>query len=150
MNFAQPIQQIVFQGYVDTVKAKGKRVDGLDRQLEVVAGESAFWPVIEALMALRGVSLLATTTVVAEIGDLHRFASAPQLMAYQPGYFTSLQTDGQKCDESGRCARVDDVSGRLRVGAEASSSTRPTAVCNARSRRNTLWSHTSAQPQHSP
>lgn len=33
-------------------------------------------------MALRGVSLLAATTVVAEIGDLHRFASAPQPMAY--------------------------------------------------------------------
>lgn len=33
-------------------------------------------------MALRGVNLLTATTVVAEIGDLQRFASAPQLMAY--------------------------------------------------------------------
>ncbi len=33
-------------------------------------------------MALRGVSLLAATTIVAEIGDLRRFPSAPQLMAY--------------------------------------------------------------------
>jgi pimeloyl-ACP methyl ester carboxylesterase len=33
-------------------------------------------------MALRGINLLAATTVVAEIGDLKRFASAPQLMAY--------------------------------------------------------------------
>ena len=33
-------------------------------------------------MALRGVNLLTTTTVVAEIGDLRRFAGAPQLMAY--------------------------------------------------------------------
>lgn len=82
VKFSQPIQQIVFQEYVDTVKAMGKRVDGLDRQLETTAGQSAFWPVIEALMALRGVSLLAATTIVAEIGDLHRFASAPQLMAY--------------------------------------------------------------------
>jgi transposase len=82
IKFTQPVQQIVFQEYVDTVKAMGRRVDGLDRQLEVTARESAFWPVIEALMALRGVSLLAATTIVAEIGDLHRFASAPQLMAY--------------------------------------------------------------------
>ncbi|WP_229423897.1 hypothetical protein [Massilia frigida] len=28
-------------------------------------------------MALRGVNLLTTVTIVAEIGDLHRFASAP-------------------------------------------------------------------------
>ena len=82
VKFEQPVQQIVFQEYVDTVHACGKRVDGLDEQLERVARESAFWPVIEALMALRGVNLLTAATIMAEIGDLHRFASAPQLMAY--------------------------------------------------------------------
>ncbi len=82
MKFSQPVQQIVFQEYVDTVKVLSKRVDALDKQLEISASESVFWPVIEALMALRGVSLLTAVTVVAEIGDLKRFASAPQLMAY--------------------------------------------------------------------
>jgi transposase len=82
MKFSQPVQQIVFQEYVDTVKALSKRVDGLDKQLESAATESVFWPVIEGLMALRGVNLLTAATVVAEIGDLKRFASAPQLMAY--------------------------------------------------------------------
>jgi transposase len=33
-------------------------------------------------MALRGVKLITATTIVAEIGDLRRFANAPQLMAY--------------------------------------------------------------------
>ncbi len=33
-------------------------------------------------MALRGINLLTAVTIVAEIGDLKRFASAPQLMAY--------------------------------------------------------------------
>jgi len=33
-------------------------------------------------MALRGVNLLTAVTIVAEIGDLRRFNSAPQLMAY--------------------------------------------------------------------
>lgn len=78
----QPVQQIVFQEYVDTVKVLSKRVDAIDQQLEVTAGASVFWPVIEGLMALRGVNLLTAVTVVAEIGDLKRFASAPQLMAY--------------------------------------------------------------------
>lgn len=82
MKFTQPVQQIVFQEYVDTVKMLSKRIDALDRQLESAASESVFWPVIEGLMALRGVNLLTATTVVAEIGDLRRFASAPQLMAY--------------------------------------------------------------------
>lgn len=82
MKFAQPIQQIVFQEYVETVKVLSKRVGTLDQQLAVGASESTFWPVIEALMALRGVNLLTASTIVAEIGDLKRFASAPQLMAY--------------------------------------------------------------------
>lgn len=82
VKFGQPVQQIVFQEYVDTVKAMTKRVEALDKQIESAAAESVFWPVIEGLMALRGVNLLTATTVMAEIGDLRRFASAPQLMAY--------------------------------------------------------------------
>ncbi|MHB8392154.1 MAG: IS110 family RNA-guided transposase [Acidobacteriaceae bacterium] len=82
VKFEQPVQQIVFQEYGDTVKAMSKRVDALDKQMESAASASVFWPVIEGLMALRGVNLLTATTIVAEIGDLRRFASAPQLMAY--------------------------------------------------------------------
>jgi transposase len=82
VKFDQPVQQIVMQEYIDTVIACGKRVDTLEQQIEQAAQASAVWPVIEALMALRGVNLLAATTVVAEVGDLRRFATAPQLMAY--------------------------------------------------------------------
>src|SRR5436190_17773493 len=70
------------QEYIDTVTACGKRVDSLDRQIEQAGQASKVWPVIEALMALRGVSLLTATTIVAEVGDLKRFAKASQLMAY--------------------------------------------------------------------
>jgi transposase len=70
------------QEYIETVIAGGKRVQGLDHQIEITAQASVVWPVIEALMALRGVNLLTATTVVAEIGDLKRFVNAPQLMAY--------------------------------------------------------------------
>jgi len=77
-----PVQQIVLQEYLDTAKAMTKRVAALDKQIESAAAESVFWPVIEGLMALRGVNMLTATTIVAEIGDLRRFASAPQLMAY--------------------------------------------------------------------
>ena len=80
--FAQPVQQIVFQEYVDSVRAITRRIAALDEQMESAARESVFWPVIEGLMALRGVKLITATTIVAEIGDLRRFANAPQLMAY--------------------------------------------------------------------
>lgn len=82
VKFEQPVQQIVMQEYVDTVQAMSRRVQAIDAQIACSAQQSAVWPVIEALMALRGVNLLTATTVVAEIGDLQRFANAPQLMAY--------------------------------------------------------------------
>jgi transposase len=82
VKFEQPVQQIVFQEYVDSVQAMTRRVAAFDEQMESAARESVFWPVIEGLMALRGVKLITATTIVAEIGDLRRFATAPQLMAY--------------------------------------------------------------------
>lgn len=95
VKFRQPTSQIVFQEYVDTVKLCAQRVQGLDKQIDLASRESVFWPVIEALMALRGVNLLTATTVVAEIGDLHRFASASQLMAYL-GLVPSEHSSGPK------------------------------------------------------
>jgi transposase len=82
VKFNQAVQQIVFQEYVDSVKAMDIRVEALDGQLAEAAIGSVFWPLIECLMALRGINLLTALTIVAEIGDLKRFSSAPQLMKY--------------------------------------------------------------------
>lgn len=95
VKFESPVQQIVFQEYIEVVHACGRRVQAIDEQLAMVARESVFWPVIEALMALRGINLLSATAIVAEIGDLHRFASARQLMAYL-GLVPSEHSSGSK------------------------------------------------------
>ena len=100
VKFGQATQQIVFQEYVDTAAVLSQRLDALDSQLQSAARESVFWPVIEALMALRGVQLLTATTIVAEIGDLKRFASAPQLMAYL-GVVPSEHSSGPKQTRGG-------------------------------------------------
>ena len=39
-------------------------------------------PVVEALMSLRGIDLVAAMTLVAEIGDFHRFARPRELMGF--------------------------------------------------------------------
>ncbi len=95
IKFARPEQQIVLQEYIDTVQACGKRVVSLDREVETAAHASPVWPAIEALMALRGVSLLAAVTVVAELGDLARFAGPPELMAYL-GLVPSEHSSGKR------------------------------------------------------
>jgi transposase len=82
VKFDRPIQQIVFQEYVDLVLALGQRVEAMEKQIPEAATGSEFTPMITALMAFRGIDRLTATTLAAEIGDLRRFARAPQL----PGY----------------------------------------------------------------
>src|SRR4030065_434159 len=72
----------------------------LDLRARQLPDESVFRPVIEGLMALRGVNLLTATTIVAEIGDLRRFASAPQLMAYL-GVVPSQHSSGGRKSRGG-------------------------------------------------
>jgi len=82
VKFEAPIQQIVFEEYVDAIKQAQQRVSGLeDEMLKVMPGWSLA-PVVEALMALRGVKLITAMTVMAELGDITRFDSPRQLMAY--------------------------------------------------------------------
>ena len=100
VKFGQPVQQIVFQEYVDSVQAMTRRVAAFDEQMESAARESVFWPVIEGLMALRGVKLITATTIVAEIGDLRRFTTAPQLMAYL-GVVPSEHSSGESRSRGG-------------------------------------------------
>lgn len=82
LKFNQPVQQIVFQEYVDTIQAMTRRVAAFDAQIETAGTDSVFSPLIAGYMAMRGIDRLTATIVVAELGDLRRFPQAPQLMKY--------------------------------------------------------------------
>ena len=91
-KFEHPAQQVVFQEYIDTVTEARTRVAGLESQMrEALAGWSLH-PVVEALMALRGVDLVTAMTVLAELGDITRFDSPRELMSFLglvPGEYSS-------------------------------------------------------------
>lgn len=82
VTMATPVQQIVLQEYVDTVLDAQRRVAALAEQMRQALDTWSLRPVVEALMALRGVSLITAMTVLAELGDITRFDSPSQLMAY--------------------------------------------------------------------
>jgi transposase len=75
-------QQFVFQEMVDAISQAGARLQRLDGQLPRAVAGWRFEPVVRALMGLRGLALLNAATLAAELGDLHRFESARQLMGY--------------------------------------------------------------------
>lgn len=100
VKLAHPAQQIVFQEYLDAVITCSRRLQGLEQVMAQTVQQADTRPVIEALMALRGISLITATTVVAEIGDLRRFAKASQLMAYL-GLVPSERSSGGKRSRGG-------------------------------------------------
>lgn len=82
IKFDQPIQQIVLQEYIDSVEQQQARVEGLETEMGKALNGWCLAPVVEALMALRGCKLITAMTIMAELGDITRFDSPRQLMAY--------------------------------------------------------------------
>ena len=81
-KFEHPMQQVVFQEYVDTVTEARRRVVGLEGQMREALERWSLRPVVEGLMALRGVDVVTAMTVLAEVGDLTRFDSPRELMSF--------------------------------------------------------------------
>jgi transposase len=80
--FEHAAQQIVFQERVDAIEDAAQRLRRLDEQLVAIVPTWSMAPVIEAYQAMRGASFLVAVTFAAEIGDVRRFDTPPQLMAF--------------------------------------------------------------------
>ena len=100
IRFDQPWLQIVLQEYIDAVKAATQRVDDLTDQMMRVLPSWSLSPVVDALVALRGIDKLAAMVLLAELGDISRFASPKQLMAYL-GLVPSEHSTGRRRRQGG-------------------------------------------------
>ncbi len=78
----EPAQQVVFQEYVNTVTESSQRLARLEQEIHFHVAQWRLGPVVDALMAMRGVQLVVAVTIVSELGDLSRFETPKQLMAY--------------------------------------------------------------------
>jgi transposase len=95
VTFEHPAQDIAFAEYRQAVGEGEARVQRLS---EALAQEVALWrhqPLVSAVMSLRGLDLIAASTVVAELGDLRRFAHPRELMGYL-GLVPCEHTSGSK------------------------------------------------------
>lgn len=82
IKLPQPVQQVVFQEYMHAAEEAQQRVERVTEQIRLSVAEWRMAPVVEAFQALRGVSLVAAATLVAELGDVTRFDKPRQLMAF--------------------------------------------------------------------
>jgi transposase len=82
VRFSQPTQHVVLEEYRQAVETATARVTRLTDQLATTVPTWALAPQVQALQSLRGVSLVVASTVMAELGALHRFSHPKELMAY--------------------------------------------------------------------
>ncbi len=81
-SFEHAAQQIVFQEGLDAIEDAKRRRRRLDEQLASLVPSWSMAPVVEAYQAMRGASFLVAVTFAAEIGDVRRFDTPRQLMAF--------------------------------------------------------------------
>jgi transposase len=82
LRFEQPVHHIVLEDCIAAVEAATARRDRLQAYIEAAVPDWSLAPVVRALQALRGMALVVAATLVAELGDITRFANPRQLMSY--------------------------------------------------------------------
>jgi len=95
LTFDHSAQDIAFAEYRRAVAECQARVEHLTQALAQQVEQWRMRPVVYALMTLRGLDLVAATTLVAELGDLRRFARPRELMGYV-GLVPSEHSSGAK------------------------------------------------------
>ena len=93
-KFDDPCKQSVHDDYVKAVDDAKERVKRLMKDIGTFVAGHALEPLVKALMAFCGIQLLSATVIAAEIGDLRRFKTAPQFMAFL-GLVPSEQSSGK-------------------------------------------------------
>lgn len=73
---------VVLEDYISTIDEAFARIARLEKAMEEHLEKWSQKPVVQALMGLRGFRTVAAMITVSELGNIHRFASARQLMAY--------------------------------------------------------------------
>jgi transposase len=103
-HFDHPAQEAVLVDYLKTVEDLGERVARLTSTIVELVEQWNRGPLVKALQALRGVSVVSAAIIAAELGDLSRFQTAPQLMGYL-GLVPSESSSGET-RKQGRITRT--------------------------------------------
>jgi transposase len=77
----EPYEQLVLDRYIAALEARQQELRELDQDVAAAAQESDYAPLVAQLRVLRGIDVLSAMTILTELGDLRRFASARQIMA---------------------------------------------------------------------
>jgi transposase len=75
-------QRVAFEEMMLAVRQAQERIERLEQAISAAVPDWSLAELVKALMAMRGIDLVAATMLLAEIGDLSRFQNPRELMAY--------------------------------------------------------------------
>ena len=81
-KFEQPERRIVLEEMMFAIRQAQERVERLEQAIRAAVPEWSLAETVTALMALRGIDLTSSAGLLAELGDLSRFPTAPEVMGY--------------------------------------------------------------------
>lgn len=99
-KIAQREQRFVLEELLGAERQAQDRIDRLDAAVRAAVPEWSLCELVTALQAMRGIDIVAAVTVLAEIGDLSRFASPRELMGYL-GLVPSERSTGDSIKRGG-------------------------------------------------
>jgi transposase len=95
IQFDQPLLQDVFECYFTEMRHCLQRVQTLDKELEKLAQSEDYREAVGILCCFYGIKTLTAISIIAEVFDFGRFASARDLMSYL-GLTPSESSSGEK------------------------------------------------------
>src|SRR3981081_3854485 len=104
------------EDYIAAVEAAEARRDRLTAQIGTMLPDWTLAPVVAALQTMRGMAMVNAATLIAELGDLSRFADPRQLMAYL-GLTPSEYSSGSRVRRGGITKAGSGAARRLLIGA---------------------------------
>jgi transposase len=88
-------QRIAFEEMLLAIRQADERIERLEQAIRNAVPDWSLAEVVTALMALRGIDLISATGFLAEIGDLARFQTPRELMAFL-GLVPSEESTGKR------------------------------------------------------
>jgi transposase len=82
LSFQHPAHLILIEEHLAAIRDSQQRLERLEQQIVNLLPGWTMAPVVQALQAMRGISLIAAVILVSEVGDFQRFSHPRQLVSY--------------------------------------------------------------------
>jgi transposase len=113
----QEDEAYILNGHLSTLSHLESQRQALDEKIAKIAEQPQYREGVRRLLCLRGIQLYSAMVLLTEIGDIRRFATAPELMSYL-GLVPSEHSSGNDRNQ-GKITKTGNSRGRWILGQAA-------------------------------